>query len=282
MSTSILAPVVLSFFLLSFVNQGSSRQSANSILEKVEAPSVNVYSGLDPEIELTELTKDFMQWWNYSYYNIRLGREFVGLDVNATLLDKENFLNKLSTGKFVAIKLKVPEGNLVYRLYSLANLSTPMESIQRTAARMAQTELRYLQMQGKSFLNFDVLDVNGKGYNQNTLLGKLTIIKTWFIKCTACIEEFPQVNKLVDHYQDNSKIQFLSLARDSQPDLIKFLQEQPLKYAVIPNMKSYIEKDLMLTAYPTHLVIGPDAKIMKVFENLNDMQMFIASEVVKL
>lgn len=147
---------------------------------------------------------------------------------------------------------------------------------------MAQTELRYLQMQGKSFLNFDVLDVNGKGYNQNALLGKLTIIKTWFIKCTACIEEFPQVNKLVDHYQDNSKIQFLSLARDSQPDLIKFLQEQPLKYAVIPNMKSYIEKDLMLTAYPTHLVIGPDAKIMKVFENLNDMQMFIASEVVKL
>ncbi|MFC3178653.1 TlpA family protein disulfide reductase [Undibacterium amnicola] len=242
----------------------------------------NKYVNLEPEIELKELTKDFQQWWNYTYYNIRLGKEFIGLDVNSTVLDKENFLKKMSEAKLIAIKLKTAEPSDVYRLYVLDNMDNSMQSIRRTSARIAQTELGYFYMQGKPLPNMDVFDINGKAHNQNSLLGKLTVVKTWFIKCTACIEEFPQANKLVELYQDNPRVQFLSLALDPQAELIKFLEAQPLKYAVVPKMQSYIQNELKLGAYPTHLIVGTDGKIMKVFERLHELETFLETAVTKL
>nr|WP_281387302.1 TlpA disulfide reductase family protein [Undibacterium amnicola] len=137
-------------------------------------------------------------------------------------------------------------------------------------------------MQGKPLPNMDVFDINGKAHNQNSLLGKLTVVKTWFIKCTACIEEFPQANKLVELYQDNPRVQFLSLALDPQAELIKFLEAQPLKYAVVPKMQSYIQNELKLGAYPTHLIVGTDGKIMKVFERLHELETFLETAVTKL
>ncbi|MBC3831423.1 TlpA family protein disulfide reductase [Undibacterium amnicola] len=286
MLTSLIAPIVLSVFLLSCSAQCLARQIANAVAEKVEASSVNEYDNkyvnLEPEIELKELTKDFQQWWNYTYYNIRLGKEFIGLDVNSTVLDKENFLKKMSEAKLIAIKLKTAEPSDVYRLYVLDNMDNSMQSIRRTSARIAQTELGYFYMQGKPLPNMDVFDINGKAHNQNSLLGKLTVVKTWFIKCTACIEEFPQANKLVELYQDNPRVQFLSLALDPQAELIKFLEAQPLKYAVVPKMQSYIQNELKLGAYPTHLIVGTDGKIMKVFERLHELETFLETAVTKL
>jgi len=286
MPTSLIAPIVLSVFLLSCSAPCLARQIAVAVAEKIEASSVNEfgnkYVNLEPEIELKELTKDFEQWWNYTYYNIRLGKEFIGLDVNATVLDKESFLKKMSEAKLIAIKLKTAEPSVVYRLYVLDSTDNSMQSIRRSSARIAQTELGYFYMQGKPFPHLDVLDVNGRAHNRNSLLGKLTVVKTWFIKCTACIEEFPQANKLVELYQDNPRIQFLSLALDPQDELMKFLEAQPLKYAVIPKMQSYIQNELKLGAYPTHLIIGTDGRIMKVFERLHELEAFLETAVTKL
>ena len=65
------------------------------------------------------LTKDFMTWYNYTYYNIRLSQDFIGLDIDSKKIDKATFLNKFLTDNVVAFKTKILRGQSVYQLFKL-------------------------------------------------------------------------------------------------------------------------------------------------------------------
>lgn len=279
MSKPFLNSIVFSFLLFLIHDQSCAQQGGILVEQKAGVLTSEMLARLKPEVDFSELTKNYREWWSYTYYNIRFQREFIGLDTDAIVLEKKEFLKKMSTGKFISIKLQVPGNHLVYRLFPAEQLEN---STRDSAARMAQQSLIFYEMEGKLFPQFDVVDVKGQTYNQTSLLGKLTVMKTWFIKCLACIQEFPEVNKLVDHYQTNPKVQFLSLATDPEAKLTAFLKENELKYSVIPSMGKFISDALKLNAFPTHLVIGTDGKILKVFDHLDDMKFFIASEIKKL
>ena len=65
------------------------------------------------------LTKDFMTWYNYTSYNIRLSQDFIGLDIDSKKIDKATFLNKFLTDNVVAFKTKILRGQSVYQLFKL-------------------------------------------------------------------------------------------------------------------------------------------------------------------
>jgi peroxiredoxin len=144
---------------------------------------------------------------------------------------------------------------------------------------MAATEKEHFNMEGKLLPPYDFKDLKGKRYNKATTAGKTVLLKCWFINCFACVQEFPELNKLVDRYKDKDNLLFVSLASDSQQALSSFLVKKPFNYAVVPDQGGYMSEQLGITAYPTHLLVDKSGKIIKVTNAIEDMLPFIEKQV---
>jgi hypothetical protein len=94
--------------------------------------------------------------------------------------------------RFVPIKIRK------YKPRTLStNYTTDNADISATIKAQSETELSYLKRVGKKFPDFNFTDLNGQNI---TSLNKRKhiIIKTWFINCTACVKEFPELNELTN------------------------------------------------------------------------------------
>lgn len=237
--------------------------------------TANINYTVNPE----ELLKSFMSWYKYTYTNIKLSDDFVGLDTDSIIIKKSDFLHRLATGKFVPIKVMKRDSVSYYKLYKLAN---PNSDIERTVKEMALTETSYYAMEGKELPAYDFIDLNGKTYNNTNTKGKIVILKCWFIHCTACVKEFPELNKLVERYKNRNDMQFISLAWESKQQLTSFLKTKEFKYAVVPNKdEKYMREQLNVTIYPTHILIDKDGKIVKVVNAISDLVPYIDKQANK-
>lgn len=218
------------------------------------------------------LTRDFKTWYNYTYYNIHLSQDFIGLDTDSAIIGKPAFLNKLLTEKVFAFKIGTESDNDVYKLYPL---NSNDESIKATIKEMVSTEIQHYKMEGTPIPAFSFTDINGTKYDNASTKGKLLVLKCWFIHCVACVKEFPELNKLVDNYKDNHNILFISMAMDKKEDLMKFLKTKKFKYATVPGMKDFMTNNLAITQYPTHLLIDKDGKVVKITNRIEELIPFL-------
>jgi len=218
------------------------------------------------------LTDDYMTWYTYTYYNIHLSQDFVGLDVDSAIIDKTAFLNKLLTDKVFAFKIGTKADNDVYKLYPLTSKD---ESIKATIKEMASTEMQHYKMEGTQIPAFNFTDLNGIKHDSASTKGKLIVLKCWFIGCVACVKEFPELNKLVNNYKGNDNILFISLAIDKKEELTKFLKTKKFKYAVVPEMKNFMSNELDITQYPTHLLVDKTGKIVKIVNRIDELVPFL-------
>jgi len=91
------------------------------------------------------------------------------------------------------------------------------------------------------------------------------------------VKEIPSLNEMVNQYKDRKDIVFVSLAEDTPEQLKVFLAKKPLSYAVVPNMKKYMNEVLQLNAFPTHFIVNKDGNIVKVLAN--DHALKVALEI---
>jgi peroxiredoxin len=219
-----------------------------------------------------DILKDFITWYNYNYYNIHLAQDFIALDTNFTVLNKTQFLSKLITGKFLAIKTAVKNSIPTYTLF---NLNSKHADIAATVMQSASSEISNYKMEGQKLPDFNFTDLNGVVYNEATTKGKIIILKCWFIHCKVCVQEFPELNQLVNEYKKNTNIIFLSLASDNKNDLINFVKKKPFNYAVVPNSDKYMTQSLGVQLYPTHLFVDQNGTIQKVVNSADDLIAFL-------
>jgi peroxiredoxin len=185
-------------------------------------------------------------------------------------------LEALTSGNFIPLKLKPTYGIEQYKLYKLDHLTN--KSIGNTIKNESLTNLKYYNMEGTEFPEFEFTDLNGNHYTNENTKGKITVIKTWFINCQACVAEFAELNEFVDKYKNSNDIIFVSLALDSKPKLEKFLQKKMLEYGVIPDQKEFIDKKLNLQIYPTHIVLDRNGTILKVVNKASEMISFLEND----
>ncbi|MPR32167.1 TlpA family protein disulfide reductase [Salmonirosea aquatica] len=250
-----------------------SCQSAGESGEGEKGTEVSSQAGSKPKIksfvvDAVALSKDYKTWYSYHYRTIHLARDFTGLDTDSSLLAKADFLTKLTSGDFIA--LKTSERNDV-PVYTLQKLNKREPSISATIKNLASNELKNLNMEGKEMPNFSFTDLKGNLYDRTTSKDKVLVLKCWFIGCVACVKEFPELNKLVSEYQQNAGVQFVSLAMDSKPQLEHFLQKKPFNYAVVPNQEEFMQNKLGIMMYPSHLIVNREGKIVKVVNDVNDL-----------
>lgn len=231
---------------------------------------------LDPYVNIDEMEADFLKWWTYHCNTISLSSNFIAFNENLDTIDKGQFLTKLSSGEFIPLRLKSNTQVENYGLYKLGSLSD--NSIGITIRNEALTKLRFFGMEGKSFPDFDFIDLNGNSYSKESTKGKILVIKTWFINCKACVAEFPELNAFVQKHENSKNIIFVSLARDSKPALNKFLNKKYFKYQVVPEQIDFIANDLGLNIYPTHIVVDENGIVLKVCNKASEMIAFLEKD----
>ena len=229
-----------------------------------------------PEVDPIQIQKTFSDWSVYQSKKIMLSRDFTALDLESKEISKEKFLDQLANGNYIPIRLKSEESVHNYKLFKILPKSDT--SIKATINQIGFDALKNYQMEGTAFPKFSFKDLNGNLVTNESMKGKIIVIKCWYIHCTPCIREFPQVNKLVEEYKDQKDILFISLAEDSVEQLKAFLIRKPLSYAVIPDMKVYMNEALQLNSFPTHFILNKEGMIAKVLPNFESLEVALAKE----
>lgn len=278
---SIIIGFALSFFgLNTFFNSTTkitpkeviATKKETPIKEKSETPievakTEGNTKSITTNVNLTNIQESFSNWNSYHKENIDLMSTFIALDDKGIVMDKGIFLTLLRTGAYISVKSE-KEGEIQYQLVTVKEGTD--EKIKKSITSKATIAHHYFKMEGKKLPSYDFVDLNGKSHNKEDTKGKLLVLKCWFITCKVCVEEFPELNKLVDKYKDNN-VDFVSLAFDEKDKLIKFLETKTFKYVTVPNQKKYMSKKLKVKQYPTHLIVDSRGIIIKMVSNVKTL-----------
>lgn len=107
---------------------------------------------------------------------------------------------------------------------------------------------------------FSVRDLEGNRFKLEELKGKTVVLNFWFVQCKPCVQEMPELNKLVQKHQDENVV-FLAFALNGKPELQRFLQKKDFNYHIVPDARKVAE-DYAVEGYPTHVVIDPAGNIV--------------------
>lgn len=119
---------------------------------------------------------------------------------------------------------------------------------------------------GARLPSFSAKDIDGNEIDTRNLLGKVTIINFWFIKCAPCVAEMPRLNAIVKKY-GRQKVNYLSLSRDPEQDIKAFLRANTFRFTHVSNAKDIIEESFRLIwGYPSTIVVDPEGRIVEIFQ----------------
>ncbi|MFT4016859.1 MAG: hypothetical protein QM668_07830, partial [Agriterribacter sp.] len=110
----VISSVIILLLFAGCANNGSGNQSSSP---NDMSDSLNKNFNINP----SEILKDYQTWYDYTYYNISLSPDFIGLNTDSSIIDKSSFLNSLLNNKTVALKIKLHNGIPVYKLYMLGS-----------------------------------------------------------------------------------------------------------------------------------------------------------------
>ncbi|CAL1518647.1 TlpA disulfide reductase family protein [Chitinophaga sp. MM2321] len=218
-----------------------------------------------------------------SYYirdYLRLSESYNAYDTALHKISREEFLKQLTSGEYLPLRLSTRDSSNNYKLYKVPEYAdTDIRSMLKYY--IGETYYNFYKREGQKLPGFNYVDLNGNVYNEATTKGKIVVLKCWFIRCTVCIQEMPQLNELVQQYSARKDIVFVSLANDSAEDLTSFLQKKTFNYVVVPNMETYMSEELKIKAYPTHFIINKQGLISKVTSSAAELAVALQEAAIK-
>ena len=120
--------------------------------------------------------------------------------------------------------------------------------------------------------DFEMQDVNGKTVRFHDVIGKgkVTYIDFWATWCAPCVAEIPFLEKLVEEYKENPKIEFVSISMDSDLNLWrrKLEQDKPkwAQYILPDNFESPFAKEYNIRGIPRFMVFDGEGRILSINE----------------
>ncbi|MBC7400926.1 MAG: TlpA family protein disulfide reductase [Mucilaginibacter sp.] len=240
------------------------------ILSIVFLSGVGYGKPLEPVMQPKVILKDFDSFLFYIGAYYKPYQDFISYDAASRLITKKVFLEKLKTGDYLPLRLKVNDGKLYYILYKID--PDRYKKISSYIDGYAYQWLENYEKQGKKFPAFNFTDINGNKYNAANTKGKVLVVKCWFIGCQRCEEEMPELNQLMARHKNRKDIIFISLAPDSKVKLHAFLKRKRFDYPIVAGQNSFIENKLKVTAYPTHLIVNKQGIVVNVVDDPEDIE----------
>ncbi len=236
------------FFLMIVVLSACSHQAKKSAGGPLTAPDKILHS--------------YASLYNYKTNEMMLTVRYTALDTASREMSREAFLQAFATGRYLPLRLATADSSVRYQLYPVPD-STPA-GVKSALAYYGKTYYEHFKEEGKPFPFIPLEDINGQVYTKTSTSGKILVVKCWFIHCVACVKEMPELNRLVQQYNNRDDIQFLSLAFDTREQLRNFMKTTAFRYAVIPVPESYISDSLHVGVFPTHLVVDKQGMIRNI------------------
>lgn len=87
-----------------------------------------------------------------------------------------------------------------------------------------------LIQQEKKFPEITINSISGETISTKDFKDKIVIINWWSTSCAPCIEEIPELNKIVEKYKSNEDILFLAITNDKIARVTSFLEKQNFNY----------------------------------------------------
>ncbi len=219
------------------------------------------------EKDIKQILSSFRSYYQYENRYINLSKEYTAINESGSPLSRGKFLQALSGGRYLPVLIPTKTGKPQYKLYQLPQKTD--KDIKSRLRQLGEQYYKYYKMEGSKLPDFNFVDLNGNSYTNRSTNNKTLILKCWFIHCVVCVQEMPELNKLVDKYKTRKDVLFLGLALDAKKDLKAFLSKTKFSYMVVPNMEKYINH-LQISQFPTHLIVK-NGRIFKVLDNADDL-----------
>ncbi|TDQ77905.1 peroxiredoxin family protein [Sphingobacterium yanglingense] len=182
----------------------------------------------------------------------------------------DSYGNIAYTKKIAVLRRSTPEEQQE-RIQSLKGYFTP-----KTGTPMSDNNKAIeSKLVGKLAPDFTVTTLDGKKLTMSSLKGKVVVLNFWFTSCRPCVEEMPDLNKIVAKYADNKDVVFLApeiIANTTKQDVEKFLKRQPFNYQIGLGGK---EASLLYEAKtaPANFVIDKEGVIRMGWVGLNPYEL---------
>jgi thiol-disulfide isomerase/thioredoxin len=232
----------------------------------------------EPVKEPAYLLSSFNVFWSYWNEKVKLSRNFISFDENEKGISKAVFLEKITSGEYLPLRLTSTDSLDYYRLYKLNNQVG--DDITSAIKICGNNFYQKYKLVDKALPDFNFTDLKGTVYNKESCKGKIVVLNFWFIHCGNCVAEMPLLNQLVNSYKNQPDIVFVSLANDSPTELKKFLEKTSFNYAVVANMKPYLQNTLNVPGFPMHVIINKNGIVASVPEDYKELEIELRKETV--
>lgn len=154
------------------------------------------------------------------------------------------------------------KGAILILICTLPSLGSSQQPTKEQIKEVADARKEVKGMKGEPFPDFELTDIDGNTFTKDQLKGKIFLVNFWFTRCKPCIMEMPEMNEMVEEFQDND-IVFLAPTFDDEVQVRKFLSKRDFTYQSIPDVKDFCV-EMNVRSYPTHFVVNREGIIDKV------------------
>jgi peroxiredoxin len=178
--------------------------------------------------------------------NIPLKKTIIYKNVKGEVITKLEYLEELSANEFRFEKIFEDAKTIELKLKENLNENTP-------------------------FADFTATDLDGKTIDTKQLRGKVIVLNFWFTTCTGCVQEMPDLNKIVAKYKDNENVVFLALSFNTASEVKRFLTAKPFNYQHITGEKTFVETykyNGEKNGFPANIIVGKDGKVARWLSNI--------------
>lgn len=105
----------------------------------------------------------------------------------------------------------------------------------------------------------EAVDLQGKGWRNTTLAGKVVVLNFWATWCAPCKDELPTLQTLYD-ISDAQTVVLTINVREPAARAARYLQSTGMTLPVIPDPKGELAKRWGVTVYPTTILIAPNGQ----------------------
>jgi cytochrome oxidase Cu insertion factor (SCO1/SenC/PrrC family) len=162
------------------------------------------------------------------------------------------------TGEYGLKPVNIKGENVSYVLFKLPE--SDKKSMEEAKLKMPKPLESKFFRNGQKFFKIKTTDMYGNKINTKNYKGKILVVNYWFTNCGPCVQEIPELNKIVDKYKNDNDIVFISIALDDAYTLETFLKTHTFKYRIIDNGRIFAN-DNGIKSYPTNVVVDRNNKV---------------------
>ncbi|MGN6180317.1 MAG: TlpA family protein disulfide reductase [Mucilaginibacter sp.] len=232
-----------------------------------------------PIVKPEAILKNMDALMNYYNAHLQFSGDFLAYDMNGKPISKYQLLKQTAAGGYLPLQVATKSGVLAYQLYKLP--ASTVEDVRVMLKQIGYTDYGIFQTVGKPFPPFHYVDLNGNVITSANTKGKIMVLKAWFIGCVPCVNEFPELNKLVEKYKSRKDILFVSISSDSRSKLQAFMKQKKFEYAVVPMPANYMQDTLRVAGYPAHWVINKQGVVVSMSYDKSEMMAALYKEAEK-